>query len=97
MITCRKLQKWYPYNNGGEYRRWYGDNADVVNWGDNGQEIKTWGKAAIRNNGYYQEGITWTAISSGNIGVRAFDFGFVFSNAGFCVFGNESRKYILVA
>lgn len=58
-------KKWFPYNNGGEYRKWYGNNFDVVNWENDGLEIKGFGRAAIRNKDfYYQKGITWTSISA---------------------------------
>lgn len=88
--------KWYPYNNGGEFRRWYGDNGDVVNWENDGEEIKGFGRAAIRNKDfYYKSGITWTAISSAKISVRAFDYGFLFSSAGFCIFEKTLKEYIL--
>lgn len=91
-----KSKKWYPYNNGGEFRRWYGDNGDVVNWENEGSEIKNFGRAAIRNKDYYfQSGITWTAISSARISVREFDFGFLFSSAGFCIFEKDLKLYIL--
>ena len=91
-----KTKKWYPYNNGGEFRRWYGDNYDVVNWENDGLEIKGFGRAAIRNkNFYYMPGITWTAISSAKISVRSFDCGFLFSSAGFCIFEKTYKNYIL--
>lgn len=91
-----KQKKWYPYNNGGEFRKWYGDNGDVVNWENDGQEIKGFGRAAIRNKDfYYKSGITWTAISSSKISVRAFDYGFLFSSAGFCIFEEKLKLYIL--
>ena len=91
-----KDKKWYPYNNGGEFRRWYGDNYDVVNWEHDGLEIKGFGRAAIRNKNYYfMPGITWTAISSAKISVRSFDCGFLFSSAGFCIFEKTYKNYIL--
>lgn len=89
-------KKWYPYNNGGKFRRWYGDNNDVVNWKNDGEEIKQFKRSAVRNQDFYlHPGITWTAISSGRIGVRFFDAGFLFSSAGFCIFGDKNRKYLL--
>ena len=91
-----RSKKWYPYNNGGDFRRWYGDNADVVNWENDGLEIKGFGRAAIRNKDfYYRQGITWTAISSAKISVRAFEYGFLFSSAGFCIFEEQHKKFIL--
>lgn len=96
-LECVNIsKKWYPYNNGGEFRRWFGDNGDVVNWEHNGAEIKAFGRAAIRNKDfYYKSGITWTSISSSKISVRAFDNGFLFSSAGFCIFEDNLKLYIL--
>ena len=89
-------KKWFPYNNGGEFRRWYGNNIDVVNWENEGKEIKEFGRAAIRNKDfYYKKGITWTAISSYKIAVRSFNYGFLFSSAGFCIFEKKYSNYIL--
>lgn len=91
-----KGKKWYPYNNGGQFRKWYGNNYDVVNWEHSGSEIKAFGRAAVRNKRFYfRPGITWTAISGAKIAVRAFGCGFIFSSAGFCVFSH--RAYELLA
>ena len=35
-------KKWFPYNKGGEYRKWQGNNDYLVNWENNGAEIKDW-------------------------------------------------------
>lgn len=89
-------KKWFPYNNGGEFRRWYGNNYDVVNWENDGSEIRTFGRAAIRNSAFYlKKGITWTAISSAKIAVREFEYGFLFSSAGFCIFSDRYGSYLL--
>lgn len=90
-------KKWYPYNNGGGYRKWYGFNTDVVNWENNGSEIKSFPKAYVRNESdYFKKGITWNAITSSYISVRYFGDGFIFSNAGMAIFSDESTlKYIL--
>lgn len=86
-------KKWFPYNNGGAFRRWYGNNEDVVNWGYDGKEIKEFKRAVIRNQQYYfRNGLTWTSISSSKLSVRTFDNGFIFSSAGFCLYSDDWRK-----
>lgn len=88
--------KWYPYNNGGGFRKWYGFNEDVVNWENNGFAIKSYKKAYVRNEiNYFHEGITWNAITSSDISVRFFGAGFIFSNAGMAIF-TERKKLILI-
>lgn len=85
--------KWYPYCNGGNYRKWYGNNEDVVDWLDDGREVKNFfdenGKLRSRPQNqqfYFQEGGTWTAISSSTFSVRYFPKGYIFSNAGMAIF-----------
>ena len=89
--------KWIPYNNGGGFRKWYGFNTDVVNWENNGLEIKSFPKAYVRNErDYFKSGITWNAITSSDVSVRYFGEGFIFSNAGMAIFTSEQyQKYLL--
>jgi len=96
--------KWFPYNNGGEYRKWYGNNADVVNWENDGFEIRNFvddkGKQRSRPQNqqfYFNEGGTWTAISSGAFSVRYFPEGYLFSNAGMAMFAEHKTLLYLVA
>lgn len=70
--------KWFPYNKGGSYRRWYGNNERVVNWSNNGYEIKhniDLKTGRIRSHNYngkysFKEGMTWSSLSTGDISVR---------------------------
>ena len=90
--------KWIPYNNGGGFRKWYGFNTDVVNWENNGLEIKSFPKAYVRNErDYFKSGITWNAITSSDVSVRYFGEGFIFSNAGMAIFTSEQYKKYLLA
>lgn len=64
--------KWFPYNKGGEFRKWYG-NADYVLWYDLAGQAKMATLSGHRHDGkdrYFQAGITWSFISSNNFGVR---------------------------
>ncbi len=92
-----KDYKWFPYNNGGGFRRWYGYNIDVVDWENNGHLIKSFPKAYVRNEkDYFKIGITWNAITSSDISVRFFEEGFIFSNAGMAIFTSlDKLKFIL--
>ena len=90
--------KWFPYNNGGGFRRWYGFNTDVVNWENNGSEIKSFPKAYVRNEkDYFKKGITWNAITSSDISVRYFGEGYIFSNAGMAIFTTEEKLLFILA
>lgn len=76
-------KKWFPYNKGGDYRRWYGNSTWVVNWQDDGRELFAFSRAAIRNpDFYFREGITWTTTGFGQFGVRYTEPGFLFDVKG---------------
>ena len=64
------LFKWYSYNKGGYPRRWYGNLDNVINWENNGSEIKKYSKSILRNPDYYfRPSISWSLLSSSSIGV----------------------------
>lgn len=91
--TTTSNHKWYPYNKGGEYRRWYGNFEYVVNWENDGREIRNFAdeKGKVRSraqntNFYFKEGVTWTFVSSGSFGVRYAPYGSVFDVAGSSAF-----------
>lgn len=96
-------KKWFPYNKGGEYRKWYGNNDFVVNWENNGSCIRNFKddkgnpKSYLRNESkYFQESVSWSKISSGNIAFRYKPYGHIFDVAGTSIFvKKELRNYIL--
>ena len=92
--------KWFPYNKGGSYRRWYGNIEHLINMENNGYDIKFSGK----NNNYrlrepdlyFQEAITWSKITSGSFSARYMSKGHLFDIAGCCIFDvNDNMKYIM--
>jgi len=99
-------RKWFPFNKGGEFRKWYGNNEFVVNWKNDGEELKHWlvnnpndptttsCSRYIRSpNFYFKPSITWSKISSSNFSVRLSEKGFIFSDASNGAF--PEKKYIL--
>ena len=97
------IGKWFPYCNGGPYRKWYGNNDDVVNWLNDGVEVKGFvddkGKQRSRPQNqqyYYREGGTWSAISSSSFSVRYFPEGFLFSNAGMAIYAEHNQLLYLI-
>lgn len=94
-------KKWFPYNKGGEFRKWYGNNDIVVNWENDGEEIlnfKDTKTGRIRSHNYnldyiFNDGLTWTFISSSNFGIRYFPRGCLFDVGGSSVFMKNERIY----
>ena len=91
-------KKWVPYNKGGGSRRWFGQNESVVNWEQNGKEIKDIPHSVIANETkYFAPGLTWSTVSTRDIGFRCFGNGFVFDNKGACIFVSEEMQKYLAA
>ena len=89
-------KKWVPYDKGGEFRKWYGNNSYVLNWENDGCELKS-SKANIRSKHlYFRESITWNALSSANTCFRYSKFMGVFDSAGSSLFPkkNELNYYL---
>lgn len=88
-------RKWFPYNKGGAFRKWYGNRELIVNWENDGKEIKSFQAAVVRNPSYYfKEGITFPRIGSGTYNARYSEAGFIFDCNGPMCFG-ENRNYHL--
>ncbi|HFP8861333.1 TPA: BREX-1 system adenine-specific DNA-methyltransferase PglX, partial [Enterococcus faecium] len=73
----KSRKKWFPTTKGGRFRKWYGNNEYVVNWENDGDEIKNYvnenGKLKSRPqnlNYYFKKGITWSTLSSGQVSFR---------------------------
>ena len=92
-------KKWFPFNKGGSFRKWYGNNTYVVNWQYDGREIRhntqLLNSSRESNIGigntefYFKENGTWSAISSGDLSVRYSPQGYINSNAGMAIYGNN--------
>lgn len=90
--------KWFPYNKGGAYRKWYGNQEFVVNWENDGLEIRNFNGSVVRNpNTYFNESVSWSKITISNLSMRYFPYGFIYDVAGCSIFNKntETLKYIL--
>ena len=88
--------KWYPYNKGGEFRKWYGNNDYVVNWQYDGAELRNFKKSVIRNpNFYFMPCFSWSLISSSVAAFRYKPKGHIFDVAGMSCFSNDKLLYLL--
>ena len=102
--TLRRTEKWYPCNSGGDYRKWSTDDNIVVNWQDDGTEIRQFrnaaGKLAARPQNtqwYFKEGLTWNKLSSSRFAVKYKRPGYVFDDTSRSAFPNNMcyLKYII--
>ena len=101
----RSGKKWFPYNKGGAFRKWYGNQESLVDWGGDGKIIKekkkndlSEGKITANNSkcwnqsSYFRPGVTWTKVSSGIPGFRLQPKGAVFDIAGVTLFPNDDQN-----
>ena len=89
-------KKWNPIQKGGEYRLWYGNLDYVINWENDGWELKedNYDGSRVRSHNYNGEmafrcGITWNSITSGRFQCRYSDEGFLFDAAGPLCYVND--------
>lgn len=90
--------KWFPYNKGGAYRKWHGNTEYVVNWQHDGLELKNFEGSVLRSpDTYFNQCISWSKISSSDLSMRFFPYGFLYDVAGCSIFAKDERalKYIL--
>lgn len=100
--AVRSNSKWFPYNKGGEFRKWYGNNDYVVNWENDGFEIRNFvdekGKLRSRPQNtdfYFRESASWSLVTSS---VAAFRYklpGNIFDVAGMSFFSDNNLFYLL--
>ena len=97
VVTTSDLERkrWFPYNKGGSFRKWYGNNEYLLDWSNNGNTLKSFSGSNLRNKTYYfKKGITWSTVTSGSLSLRYFDYGFLFDNGGCCLFADDNLLYI---
>lgn len=101
-------KKWFPYNKGGSYRKWYGNQDYVVNWENNGLEIREYNKYLNSSRSssigigsveyYFRESISWSKIGTETFSARYSPPGFIFDVGGSSLFPNGGKEiYLLLA
>ena len=99
-------KKWFPINKGGSFRKWFGNNEWVVNWQNNGKEMKdaivllynggSYTKEIRSEDKYFLPAITWSALASGSFCVRYSPVGALFGSGGYCAFPSDDLFYCVL-
>jgi hypothetical protein len=97
--TPSTTEKWIPYNKGGGFRKWFGNNTFVINWAQNGQEVKQFAREkygsetrTIKNQSYYfKEVLEWSDIGSRPLGARWNSSGHIFDAVSMSAFPNDKE------
>jgi hypothetical protein len=103
-LALASKKKWFPYNKGGDFRRWYGNNENVINWAEDGRDVRNFGveegkiRSYLRNSNYYfRPSVTWSFVSSSNFGARYSAPGAVFDVGGSSAFTDFKLLHRLTA
>ena len=97
--TSDKEYRFIPEPKGGSFRKWYGNLDYVVDWYDNGRDIRKAAEGAsggriVGSEYYFKEGLTWSDITSGgNLSVRYLPKGMIFNSSAPSAF-MHNRKYL---
>ncbi|MEA3643394.1 MAG: BREX-1 system adenine-specific DNA-methyltransferase PglX, partial [Lamprobacter sp.] len=90
-------KRWFPYIKGGPFRRWYGNSDYVVNWQNDGHDIRRYiaerpekqvGGRLVNLEFFFRECLSWTRVSSGDFSCRFHSKGSIFSDASNGGFGD---------
>ena len=89
---------WVPLNKGGEFRKWYGNLVEVVDWKDDAKRLRNYPTAQIKNEDFYfLPAITWSSIASKRLSFRYTSDGFIFDQASNGVFPPIDLYYYFLA
>lgn len=86
--------KWFPYNKGGSYRKWYGNHEYIINYENDGFELKEfqstlnqgWTARLKSREYYFKPSVSWPKITAGAFSARYYPNGFIFDVAGCCYY-----------
>ena len=99
------LLKWFPYNKGGSFRKWYGNKDYIINWEKDGEELQN----TLHPDGHriwahnfnleyiFKKHLSWSDINTGMMSFRAFESGFLFDSSGTAAFITEDYYYNVLA
>lgn len=96
--TSGNTRKWIPCQKGGSFRKWYGNNEYIINWENDGKELKNFAGSNLRNShNYFKKGLSWTRITSSKTAFRFFPEGNIFESTGPCLFPKDANSLLGMA
>jgi len=95
--TAKSAKKWFPYNKGGDFRKWFGNSEFFVNWENDGEELLGYAASLYGSptrtiksiSEYFKPCVSWSKISSANLAMRFYPEGYLFDVAGCCIFSQK--------
>jgi hypothetical protein len=103
--TTNSQKKWFPCMKGGSFKKWYGNQEQIINYWKDGFEVKAWADPLYGNSGwsriikstgyYFKEGITWSLISSKGAGFRVMPPGWIITHKGPAIYPKSNQSITL--
>lgn len=97
--TLSRRERWYPCNSGGIFRKWLADDWAIVDWRDDGKDIKSFrnssGKLAARPQNtkrYFKAGLTWNKLSTSRFAAKYKPAGYIFDDTSRSAFLHNSDE-----
>ena len=95
-------RKWFPYNKGGSFKKWYGNRDYLINYKNDGEEVKELAASKYKSftrtiksiSEYFKSSISWSKISSGSVAFRYYPAGHIFDVAGCSIFFRKKEEKI---
>jgi hypothetical protein len=97
-------KKWFPFNKGGGFKKWYGNQEYIINWENDGEELREWADylnkvgtsmgRLVSKEYYFQEGITFSLTNTRGFGARLTPKGFIFDVQGSTIFCNNNTTLL---
>jgi len=86
-------ERWMGYSKGGPYNKWYGNLWTVIDWLNDGNDLRSDPGSILRNEAFYfRSGITYSASGSKGVSFRYLPSNYAFDVGGSCVFPKDSSK-----
>jgi len=95
--STNEHEKWFALNKGGNFKRWYGNQYFVIDWENDGFNLKNYKKSSVPPNSFPCEpSISWSSVTNGKIAFRYYPDNFIFNNKGCSIFIKNKmyKKYI---
>jgi type II restriction/modification system DNA methylase subunit YeeA len=101
-------KKWFPFSKGGAFRRWSGNEELIVNWENDGEDIKNSiitkypylngnpNFVAKNQDFYFRKGLTWSAMTSGLFSIRVMEKGSIFADKGQAMFPFSDDNFLIL-
>lgn len=91
--------RWFPYNKGGSFRKWWGNQNHLINWENDGKEVWDFRpRSVVRNpDCYFKPCVSWSNVSTDSPSFRFYNESFIFSHVGQALFPDQKQQNAIMS